>query len=161
MTVRRTLLIAVTSFILAASACLALNHWTAVDLVNYFEEGQRVGALDQRIAAGRDLLSAKNEVLNELLAGRLTLRQAAARFGELDTLMQDGNDELVGPFRVVQGEEALCRCVLGWAETALYWRGDEANKAKVMARLKEEYRRRFGHDPRPWTRAVGTEAPPE
>jgi hypothetical protein len=134
--------------LLAAGACL--SRWTHEDLAALAFQGQMEEALGQRLAACRAVLAAKTEVLNELIAGRLTLRQAAERFHELYALVEDGNDEVVGRYRVVQGEEALCRNVLTWAESVLYQRGDKSTKAKVLARLKEEYRERFGHDPEPW-----------
>jgi hypothetical protein len=135
--------------ILAASACLALNHWVAVDLVNFFEAGQRVGPLDQRLSESREVIWAKNAVVNELIAGRLTLCQATERFRELHALVEDGNDEVVGPFQVVRGEEALCRNVLIWVRAELYHRSRQEGD-EVFARLRAEYRERFGYDPGPW-----------
>jgi hypothetical protein len=146
--------------LLAAGACL--SRWTSEDLAALVSQGQMKEALVQRLAACCSVQSAKAEAVNDLIAGRLTLRQATERFRELNALMDDGNDELVGPYQVVRDEEPLCRSVLAWAEVQLYQRGDKATEAKVLTRLKEEYRKRFGRDPGPWPppEAVPTTSPP-
>jgi hypothetical protein len=129
---------------------LSLARWPAGDLEALTLLGQREGALEQRLESCRCLTAGKTRTAAELIAGRVTLRQAAERFRELNALVEDGNDEVVGRYLLVQGEEALFRNVLRWAEVELHQRGDEATKAKVLSRLKEEYRERFGHDPGPW-----------
>jgi hypothetical protein len=73
------------------------------------------------------------------------LRQAAQRFRELSALVNDGNDDLIGPYLQVSGEEPLWRSVLVWVRAELYQRGDPGAGA-VLARLQAEYRVCFGHD---------------
>lgn len=79
----------------------------------------------------------KQGVVNELIAGRLTLREAVARFRELNAAV---------PFRAVTGEEDLWRNVYFWVKMDL--RG-EPGSAAVLPRLRAEYRQHFGHDPQP------------
>jgi hypothetical protein len=134
----------------AAGACLAVLLWRAAGDANLralAREARREEALGRRGAASQRVLEAKHQAVNELLAGRITLREAAERFGELNALVRDDNDALIGAFPVACGEEALCRNVLSWAEAECRHR---PGLAPALARLEEEYRRRFGRDPGPW-----------
>jgi hypothetical protein len=148
-----------TCLLFAAGACLPLGlaRWSAGDLMTLALQGQLDGALEQRLAACQRLTDGKARAAAELIAGRITLRQAAERFRELNALVDDGNDDVVGPYRVVSREEALWRNVLVWVRAELRQRRDQA-AAEVLARLGVEYRERFGHDPGPWP--VPPPAPP-
>jgi hypothetical protein len=142
-----------TCLLFAAGACLALSLWYAAGdprPSSLAREGRREDALDQRLTATREVLRDKTQVIKELIAGRLTLRQAAERFEELNARLAGGGDEdLIAPFQVASGEEALWRNALLWVENGLRHRRDQA-AAEVLARLRAEYRERFGHDPEPW-----------
>lgn len=92
----------------------------------------------------------KSWVVKELIVGRLTLCEAAARFHELNALVErDPNNDRLAPYRVVSGEEGLYYNVYYWAEVELYHRRDPAAD-EVRARLQAEYREQFGHDPEPF-----------
>jgi hypothetical protein len=130
---------------------LSLARWPAGDLEVLTLQALREEALEQRLETWRSLTAGKTRTAAELIAGRVTLRQAAERFRELNALLDDGNDEVVGPYRMGSGEEALWQNVLVWVRAELYKRADKATEAKVLARLKEEYREQFGHDPAPWS----------
>ncbi len=133
----------------AASACLAvaLCRLGAGDLATLVREANRGEAMTRRLATTRRVSEGKHHVVAELIAGRITLREAAERFRELNALADDGNDDLIAPFRVVSGEEeALCRNVYFWTEAKLRHRR-EPGAAEILARLKTEYRQYFDHDP--------------
>jgi hypothetical protein len=134
----------------AAATGLPLLLWRAGgegDLLTLAWEGQREGALDRHLAASCRVLDAKNRALAELIDGRITLREAATRFRELNAQLEKDGEWGVIRFRVVSGEEALCRNVLAWAEAELWNHPDRSAPAEVLARLKAEYRQQFGHDP--------------
>jgi hypothetical protein len=136
--------------LLSAAVCLPLTvaRWGAGDLMALISQSQLDGPLEQRRAACRRLADGKSRAAAELVAGRITLRQAAERFRELNALVDDGNDDVVGPYQVQSGEEALWRNVLVWVRAELHTRRDP-NAAEVFARLEADYREQFGHDPEP------------
>jgi hypothetical protein len=133
--------------VLCATAYLSvgLARWEKGDLATLVREARREEAMARRIASTRRLSDGKHGVVNEAIAGRITLRQAAEQFRQLNAQADDGNDDLVGPYWVVSGEERLCRNVLVWVRAELYHHPDRA--AGVLARLGAEYRERFGHGP--------------
>jgi hypothetical protein len=150
MTACRALLAAAAAALAAASACHALARWAAGDLAALAREGRREAAMEQRLAASREVLQAKTAVVHDLIAGRLTLWEAARRFRELNPrLAGGGNADGIGPYRVVSGEEALWRSVLLWIENELHHHDGRAVAAPTLARLKAEYRGRFGREPEP------------
>jgi hypothetical protein len=104
--------------------------------------GRREEALGQRSRAAWGALTGKIEALDDLTAGRLWLREGAERFGRLNA-QRDGADGFPGAW----GEEFLCRHVLYWVQVECERR---PALAPALARLEEEYRRRFGRDPSPW-----------
>jgi hypothetical protein len=80
---------------------------------------------------------AKRAVVTELLADRLTLMEAAARFRELDAGMPETRDRLLQAYPGVSYEEALCRQVIELARGELEVRAPEQVK-RVVARLEAE-----------------------
>jgi hypothetical protein len=153
MTARRTFLVALAAALAAAAVYLAFARWAAGDLAAIIWEGHRREAMDERLTVSRHVVEEKSWVVHELIAGRMTLREAACRFRELNaTIKGDPNNDRLAPYRVVSGEEGLWRNVYFWAEVELYHRGDPDADA-VRARLSAEYRARFGHDPEPFPKA--------
>jgi hypothetical protein len=99
--------------------------------------------------ASNHVIGAKDKIIDELIDDRIRLGEAAARFQELNGLVSgDGNEDLVGAFPVVEGEEAVWRTVLLWAKWEL-WRQPDRDGVAVLGRLMAEYRERFGRDPGP------------
>jgi hypothetical protein len=82
-------------------------------------------------------LQAKYAIVTELLARRLTLRDAAARFGDLDAEVPGIRDRLTQPYPGVAYEVALCHEVIAQARSVLRVRTPE-QMAIVCARLEEE-----------------------
>jgi hypothetical protein len=146
--IHHTLLVAMAAALAAASACLALARWEAGDLATLAREAGRDEGLARQRAATWQVFEGKHRVVAELIAGRLTLLEAAGRFRELHALVEDDDHGVIAPYRVVTDEEALCRTVLTWVETELWYEPDQA-AAPIRARLKAEYRQQFGHDPVP------------
>jgi hypothetical protein len=145
MTARRTLLVALAAALAATSLYLTLTRWVAGDLATLAREVGREEALARQLAATWQVSEGKRRVVAELIAGRVTLRQAAGWFRELDAWL-DGDPRAGRPSRVASDEEALCRMVYSWAVTDLR---DKPGSSAVLARLAAEYRQQFGHDPQP------------
>jgi hypothetical protein len=108
-------------------------------------EAGREEELARRLADAQRFSRGKHRMTAGLIAGRVTLRQAAERFQELDALLRSGEGD---PPPVPTGKEAVWRRVLVWVGNELYPRRDP-EAAAVLARLRAEYRERFGHDPEP------------
>ncbi|MDB5307012.1 MAG: hypothetical protein JWO38_1214 [Gemmataceae bacterium] len=83
-------------------------------------------------------LSRKEQAVTDVIAGRVSLLEAAARFGA------------AGEARPDTDGEALCRSVIGWVHLALRDRPERADL--VAGRLEHElqdYRAQLGHLPTP------------
>jgi hypothetical protein len=93
--------------------------------------------LQERAAMGYRHAQAKRAVVTELLADRLTLVEAAARFRELDADLPETRDRLLQAYPGVSYEEALCRQVIGHARGELEVRAPEQMRS-VVARLEAE-----------------------
>jgi hypothetical protein len=111
----------------------------------YWEESDRSAQLDRRDVLILSRLNGKNEIVRQLLAGKLTLWQAAARFQRLNeepTEMKDLSYRQAFP-GATAGESA-CRQVLHWVETELA--GDQAADRAVLRRLQAELDERLRRD---------------
>jgi hypothetical protein len=78
----------------------------------------------------------KQQACDELIAGRLTLAEAAERFERLDALLDDGQDELAGAFTGVRDRAAATASVIRRVATA--------RRAEALARLQRERARMNG-----------------
>jgi hypothetical protein len=125
---------------------LGLDLWTWPALQqNLDSELERRQELARRwqVALRRDEF--KNQICGELIAGRITLREAVRRFEELPEPSERLQDDL--RFRFPQGtdEERLWRHVLEWADDLA---ADHPGRdAAALRRLREEYRAAFGQAP--------------
>jgi hypothetical protein len=108
-------------------------------------EARRSEALAAREEASRRYNEAKQAVTGEVIAGRLSLAEAAERFALLNGLL-DGDGAALAPYQGPVGEQALCANVIVWVSATLP-RGS-SRLASVQARLEAEYRERFGAAPR-------------
>jgi hypothetical protein len=107
-------------------------------------EARRGEALDARDAASRRYNEAKQAVTDEVIAGRLSLTEAAERFARLGESL-DGDEGVIPRYKGPVGEQALCGNVIVWVSAS---RPDGSGRqARVRARLEAEYRERFGAEP--------------
>jgi hypothetical protein len=82
-------------------------------------------------------IQAKHAAVTELIASRLTLREAAARFGEQDAEVPGIRDRLTQHYPGVSNEVALCREVIEQARSVLRVRAPDQMET-VLARLEAE-----------------------
>ncbi len=109
------------------------------------ERGQWEAELERRRQVFQRRTAAKDQAIRELLAGRLTLCQAAARFrdAEREAPLTWGPPPQTGDG---PGEgERLCRDVMDWADS---WVAENVPAAadSLTARLKEELEQHRGTD---------------
>jgi hypothetical protein len=93
--------------------------------------------LDTRLESNYRRVQAKYAVVTELVAGRLTLLDAAARFRDLDAGLPDVRDRLMEQYPGVPYAVALCRHVIEHARSVLRVQAPE-QVASVVARLEAE-----------------------
>jgi hypothetical protein len=111
------------------------------------ELGEEPRKGDELARHGEHLLrhiNAKSEVVAELLGGRLTLLQAAARFRDLEETPPDRLAVPRLPGGAADGERH-CRAVMRWVDNWLKVQAPE-QAAGMAARLEEELRRHRGPD---------------
>jgi hypothetical protein len=103
----------------------------------YFEEATKSSDMETLVRATQRRTLAKYAVVNELLAGRLALREAAARFRELNADDPKVRERLAQLYPGVSYDEALCRNVIEHARYEMRLRAPE-QVANVVARLEAE-----------------------
>jgi hypothetical protein len=111
------------------------------------QESQREAALVRRNEVVWRCTQGKQRIAAEVIAGRLSLCEAADGFRELNTLLDDGNDDLLGTYQRPAGEEDLWRNVIVWVRGEV--RRDPARGPAVLSRLEKEFQEHFGHSPLP------------
>jgi hypothetical protein len=117
-----------------------LSCWGPGDLSRELvQTGRQTAALERRRESVRRYHAAQDRVLADLLAGGLTLREAARQFAALEALLDDGGDGAVMAHQWPSGERALCDIVITRALARLD--GDPEKAAAVLARLEAEYQR--------------------
>jgi len=80
------------------------------------EEIQRQAVIEWRGEVVRRRLAAKRMVARQLIEGQITLFQAAAHFGYLNSMPEDCPNPESSEFLGHSPGEKLCREVLGWAK---------------------------------------------
>jgi hypothetical protein len=103
-----------------------------------YRELQRGEALSGRDELVRRTLEGKTQITAELVAGRLTLPEAAAAFREWNETLDDGKGAWVAPYVTPADQEAVCRNVIVWAAQST--ESDPERQAAVVGRLEEELR---------------------
>jgi hypothetical protein len=129
-------------FGIAASAVLC----DAGDISKVLSQERRAEALRGQKEAIFTRAEARQQVIDELIAGRMTLKQAVARFGELNAMEPEQMTVVRETFPGDSDEERLCRQVLGQVQVELQGRTSEADT--ILPRLEAEMHEQFGqHSP--------------
>src|SRR5262249_5541514 len=87
-------------------------HLLPVAVGEYLDAVALSTDLQTRLESNHRRVQAKHEVVCKLLAGRLTLPEAAASFRELDAGLPEGRDLLLQRYPAVPYEVAVCRQVI-------------------------------------------------
>jgi hypothetical protein len=117
-------------------------------------EAHRSEALLQRKDVIEESLSLKRAIVDEILAGRLTLREAALRFAEANEMIDNNDDPgFVAEYRLPTTQEGVCIQVLGWVRNGVcHMPPREAER--ILTPLENEFREIFG-------KAVAEIVPPD
>jgi hypothetical protein len=138
----RPLLLTAVAPAAVACACLVLRCGTDSPryLTDIAREARRQEELDRIAEAHRRSNQGKWKVVNELIAGQITLREAAGRFRQV-------HQATAGlPSRLPEDDRTLCRLIVQWCRTAVQ---NDPRCIEVTARLEEEYRLLFPPEPVP------------
>jgi hypothetical protein len=116
---------------------LGLDWWSLPELQERLRQGKEESVrLRRRSEEVFRRLVAKEEVAREVRAGRLSLREAAARFAALDGSAGEGPPPFAcWPYCSAE-DERLCRQVIAWVRTDPT--GRRASPAETVARRLEE-----------------------
>jgi hypothetical protein len=95
---------------------MGLDLWDLPNSINAYHEFKQKGeALDQEEKIVLDHLQRKNQLIKDLVAGRVTLQETAGGFMQLN---EDSALPKAGyiPFPGASREEKYCRQVIGWVK---------------------------------------------
>jgi hypothetical protein len=106
------------------------------------EEGER---LERRVQAASERNTGKLEVVERVLARRLTLLQAASEFRQIHERTRTDYDPLCKGWSEDLSDEAMCSLVLAWIEGTPTV--EAAQLAAVLADLRKEFVAHFHHAP--------------
>lgn len=101
-------------------------------------EFRRSEALQLRAKEVNQSMEIKADIINELLAGRLTLREAASQFHAANALVEADHDGLVADYRLPQTEEEECRQVLAWTQSLVIDQYSSEEAKQILDRLERE-----------------------
>ena len=124
-------------------ARLGIEGWDLPGSLDMLEEArEREETLATKVELAKARRATLDRVARDLLAGRLTLSQAAGRFRDLladcEALWAHLAEEVPGRTE----EERLCRYVIGWATSLL----DRDREAVVRASLEAELESRLSRE---------------
>ena len=85
----------------------------------------------------------KRTIVAEIVAGRLTLHEAAVRFQEANHLVENNDRDLLPDFQIPATEEGVSQQVLVWTRVAVSSLPEEQAK-RILTPLEKEYEARFG-----------------
>ena len=92
---------------------LGLRFGKKLDLSKLLFESRRLEALRYRTEMVLQNLEVKRAIVAEIVAGRLTLREAAIRFQEANHEVENNDPDLLPDFQMPATEEGVYQQVLG------------------------------------------------
>jgi hypothetical protein len=113
------------------------------DLSQLLFELRRSETLQHRIALVAGNMEIKQAIVADIVAGRLSLREAAVRFQEANCLVENNDPDLLPAYQIPATEEGVCQQVLAWMRAEVALRSPERAK-RILAPLEKEYESRFG-----------------
>jgi hypothetical protein len=115
----------------------SLARWLLVEM-------RRSEALEYRATEMSQSQQVKKAVVGDLVAERLTLREAAEQFRQADQLIETDPTGLVAAYHTPETEEQLYRQVIAWAKIQL--RNDREQAQQVIPRLEQEMAEQCGDE---------------
>jgi hypothetical protein len=139
----------------AVAVCAAGRGWIrdtarAATEANEFrqslrEEDERAALLDAETRATRARIDAKLALVDDLVAGRVTLSHAADEFGKLNAVYPSFFDSVRLLHPDVPDDLVVCRHVIDYCAAALEHRPE---RTAVLARLEDEFEAVRRHEAR-------------
>jgi hypothetical protein len=122
---------------------VGLDDWDLPGLAARLQEEQRrQQELEVQLLASRGQAAARARVGDDLAAGRLTLREAAAALCALNEDPDFPREQFRAAFPGASDEERCCRAALAWARQRSQGRPGED---EVLRRLEEELQEALGN----------------
>jgi hypothetical protein len=106
-------------------------------------EARRSEALRQRAAEMAQALEIKKAIAEDVVAGRLTLRDAAKQFRAAGAIVQADREGLVAAYYLPDTYEGVCRQVVAWAQTVIRERHPASEAEPILHRLEKEMDKEF------------------
>ena len=122
---------------------IGLRFGNQSDLSQLLFESRRAEALQVRSEMVVHYLEMKQEILAEIVAGRLTLHEAAVRFQEANHLVENNDRDLLPDFQIPTTEEGLYQQVLTWMQAEVSSLPAEQAK-RILTPLEKKYESKFG-----------------
>jgi len=85
----------------------------------------------------------KQTIVADIIACRLSLREAAVRFQEANSLVENNDPDLVADYQLPATEEGVYQQVLSWIQAELLSLPPEQAE-RILAPLENEYESKFG-----------------
>lgn len=140
---------AVVAAALAAGLSGLAGPWLGEDM-NVAELGRwmlRESRRTEAISALRETVDVartrKNAVVDEVLAGRLTLVEAAVKFREADEAIEHVDPETAVGYSTPETEEGVCAQVVVWVR-AESERLPPAERQRIIRSIEQQFEDRFG-----------------
>jgi hypothetical protein len=125
--------------VVAVAAVLGQGAELPGVILNESRRAEVLAAKEMAVAARAQ---ARAQALDELIAGRLTLLQAADRFADLNATDPECQTAVLSTLEGYSEQERLCRQVILCVESTL--QDQPARAATVLTRLQGELREQFG-----------------
>jgi hypothetical protein len=109
-------------------------------------EVRRSEALRLRKVEIAESMSLKSAITEELIAGRLTLREAEERFRDADTIVESDREGLLPHYRLASSDRELCRQVMAWTENKLKEKLNPREARRVQRQLRRQVEEQFPHE---------------
>lgn len=123
--------------------------WTLRDQygnpISLSREYQRSHQMDQRLARALNRIDAKRNIVWDVLAGELTLLEAATGFARADATSLDNSDCLAA-FAGASEEEKRCRCVIEWVVATAADERSAGEAARLRKQLEAELQEHLDRD---------------
>ena len=129
---------------------LGLRFGKQSDLSQLLLESRRSEAWRYRAKMVTRNIEVKHAVVHEIIAGRLTLREAVARFQEANQLVENNDRDLLPDYQIPATEEGVYRQVLAWVRAEVSSLPAEQAQ-RILTSLEKEYESKFGSWNPPWT----------
>jgi hypothetical protein len=122
---------------------LALRFGNQSGLSQLLIESRRSEALRLRNEMVNHSNEAKRKIVAEIVAGRLTLHEAAIRFQEENHLVENNDPDLLSDYQIPATEQGVYRQVLAWMRHEVSSLPAEQAQ-RILTPLEKEYESRFG-----------------